>query len=802
MDVKKTGKEKAGDIFRRYLGNYFVREEGRAAIPDERLRETLVYFAKGASLALLTFIYSHSNVAFSSIPLGYAFMCSLKSFAPWSFAGLLLGAVTDPYGMALPLTLIYTALFLGRILVYRTFGMEKKTFALFSEPLKIRAIEVFASALLIAAYRASVTGFLLYDTLGAAAEIMIAPLSLLLFSYAFDKRNALTEKGELALLGVIFLSVFALDGITVFGFSLSKFAAMIITLFAAGKGGVLRGGVYGIVCGMASGIAYSPAVALIGIAYAIFKRAGNAAAFSVAALFGTVCSFYVGGVSAAREFLPELIGGIVVYSSICATSLPEKIKIFKTADPEEARRDVVAEKREEAAKRRLETLSEAFGELSKTFFTLSDKQSRVNSVDASELCDKVCDEFCPKCALHSVCWKKEYSSTSDVFRKIARGVVENGSASLDDVAGYMKNRCRKMDKLIERINELHGRLLEDLIKQNKAETVALDYEAMGHLLKEATLRHSSEYTVDEAKTKKLTEASRYLGLYAKSVSVYGKRRTSVIVGGIDLGKVRASANEVRSAYEKLLGIELDPPEFEVDGDEVSMSLTRAKRFCAEYASANKEKDGEKFSGDCICMFDTGENYFYSLISDGMGSGSEAALTSRLCGVFLRRMLEAGNSKPVALEMLNNFLRSKNTECFATVDLFEFDLMNGKASFIKGGAASSYVLRGDRIFKITSNTTPFGIVKKVNAEEVKFEIKDGDVIVMVSDGAVQTQADSAKLCEILASYRSRDLQTLADDILTCAKERSGRDDDVSVGVIRASLIRRPELKSEEELEKEA
>ena len=220
-------------------------------------------------------------------------------------------------------------------------------------------------------------------------------------------------------------------------------------------------------------------------------------------------------------------------------------------------------------------------------------------------------------------------------------------------------------------------------------------------------------------------------------------------------------------------------------------MARQRDKDGEYAAAGETKKNETFSGDLICMFENGHDFFYSLISDGMGSGSEAALTSRLCAVFLKKMLEAGNSKPVSLEMLNNFLRSKNTECFATVDLLEMDLINGKASFIKGGAASSYVLRGERIFKISSNTTPFGIVRNVNAEEVKFELKDGDVIVMVSDGAVQTQADSARLCEILATYRSRDLRTLAEEISSAAKEKTERDDDISVGVIRATLIRRPE-----------
>ena len=68
-----------------------------------------------------------------------------------------------------------------------------------------------------------------------------------------------------------------------------------------------------------------------------------------------------------------------------------------------------------------------------------------------------------------------------------------------------------------------------------------------------------------------------------------------------------------------------------------MTLEAAQRFKAEYAASSDTKKDEKFCGDMICMFDNDSDYFYSLISDGMGSGKEAALTSRLCGIFLKKM---------------------------------------------------------------------------------------------------------------------------------------------------------------------
>ena len=171
----------------------------------------------------------------------------------------------------------------------------------------------------------------------------------------------------------------------------------------------------------------------------------------------------------------------------------------------------------------------------------------------------------------------------------------------------------------------------------------------------------------------------------------------------------------------------------------------------------------------------------------MGSGREAALTSRLCGIFLKKMLAAGNSKPVAMEMLNNFIRSKNTECFSTVDLLEIDLLNGCASFIKSGAVASFVMREDKLFRIASNTMPVGITKEINAEEVKFELKDGDVIVMVSDGVGQSTEDTVRVSNILTYSWENDLKKMADKILYNARATSTRSDDISVGIIRVNEI---------------
>ena len=78
-------------------------------------------------------------------------------------------------------------------------------------------------------------------------------------------------------------------------------------------------------------------------------------------------------------------------------------------------------------------------------------------------------------------------------------------------------------------------------------------------------------------------------------------------------------------------------------------------------------------------------------------------------------------------MLNSFLRGasneKCAECSATLDLLELDLMNGRASFYKCGAAASYIYRKGRLFKLRAESMPIGILPDVDLKKNDFELND-------------------------------------------------------------------------------
>ena len=214
-----------------------------------------------------------------------------------------------------------------------------------------------------------------------------------------------------------------------------------------------------------------------------------------------------------------------------------------------------------------------------------------------------------------------------------------------------------------------------------------------------------------------------------------------------------------------------------------MECPSEKSFEVECATASVAGEREEISGDTALAFESEAGYFYSLISDGMGSGKEAKETSGFVADFLKSALEANSEGQTALKILNHTIRHKPRECSATVDLFSVDLYRGDAEFLKSGAAASYVKRGSSIFRIKSKTAPIGLMKSVDAEKIKVELEGDDYIIMLSDGIAQNAEDTPWLLELLARPPKRDIKEYADSILTAAMKNLARSDDMTVLVTK-------------------
>ena len=131
----------------------------------------------------------------------------------------------------------------------------------------------------------------------------------------------------------------------------------------------------------------------------------------------------------------------------------------------------------------------------------------------------------------------------------------------------------------------------------------------------------------------------------------------------------------------------------------------------------------------------------------------------------------------------------NEEIFATLDIVIVDLYNGKIEFIKNGACPTYIKRNKEVELVNSISLPTGIINDIDLVVYDKDIKDGDIIVMCSDGILDANIEY-KNKELWVKYMLEDIETtncqkIADVILNEAVDNSYgiAKDDMSIIVCK-------------------
>ena len=110
-----------------------------------------------------------------------------------------------------------------------------------------------------------------------------------------------------------------------------------------------------------------------------------------------------------------------------------------------------------------------------------------------------------------------------------------------------------------------------------------------------------------------------------------------------------------------------------------MTLLEAEPLAVSVGIAALKKRGEKVSGDRGSYFKTDSGVLCVILSDGMGTGSEAAKESAEIVGILEKFLRSGADPAVAMKLLNSVMLLRGGDDswgYATVDLMCVDLFSG------------------------------------------------------------------------------------------------------------------------------
>ena len=774
-------------------------QPARGKPPSEKKRSFENVFSAGMSFGF-GFLFGGTKFPLNTYPLGCALVSALPRNTLAAMFGIFVRTVylyTQGMDMLLPIICSTSLLVCRVVLNVILFGRSnlarlRRLPDSISMKMLLCAIFVFGISLVDVID----VGVSLYGMLRAMLLTVIAVAFTLLFSFFFDEAyryNPVFEAG----FGALCFSVTLGSLPFMFGdFSLGLTIAFAITLYTGFLGVPTRSATIGLLCGTVSGGFFGPVFALAGLVAGIFSDSYILFG-GLGALLVTLCSvLYFDTAEIIPEILPEISCAAIVVTFAAAFKLLPKDRFpeFSVIPEKENTAAVLWTKHcETEMEKRMLGLSKAMDSLSCMVQGLSERFRRPSPEKLTENSLAIWETYCKACPNENNCKGISELETEKISAKLTSGLLSGTKLDRERLYEITRIRCPHLDELALEMNALSAQMIEDAIRDDKTKVFALDYEIMSEIFSDIAT-HSKERRIPADKTlsERLRKAFYRAGLRAEYVLVCGDRKKIVIVTGEAIAKTALRPQEIRSICESVCSARFGNPRFVLEEGKSAFILETLPLYKAEVVMKQVPKKGEIVCGDSIATASGGEDYFYCFLCDGMGSGEEAALTSKLCRVFLEKMLVCGNPKSTTLEMLNNLLCSRNTECFATVDICEIDLVFGVASFLKSGAVPSFIMRDGRLYKISGGSFPIGILPQVSAEHTDFELCDGDVIVLCSDGIVSDADaldgdDAAHFSDLLIREWTDDLESLADKVLTYSSDFSVRMDDMSIAFLRITKI---------------
>lgn len=654
---------------------------------------------------------------------------------------------------------------------------------------------------------ASQTGFVAYDLIMLAIEsalcmvcTLIIQKSLPMVYATFGTRQVQTEE----LIGfyiLLTLSILGFNGLSIAGISIGNSLVALVIMVVALVGGVSVGAAgaigVGIICSMNS----FPATEILGVygfcgliagIMSKFNRAGIILGFVVA---NSALSLYYGGFDGGVFTIFELTLATLLFCSIPKSIIIELEQLVAKSMSS----NTVTQKSIDAITYKLNSISASFEHLATTFLDITKPRHNDNFADYTLLFDKTADKICKRCGLKFICWEREFSSTYDAMTKLIPILKEREEVKVTDVIPYFANKCVKIGEFIQELNRVHSQHKLDMLWQSRvSESKGLVSEQLfgvSKIIDSLANEVDRQFIFDTRNESQLYIELENAGIKCSDVSVfknyYGRYEVSVKTKAC--GAERKCDNEIIPIASKMLGRQMCNQQ-EACGSlqgstKCTIKLIEHEKYSVACGAARRTKDGQTECGDNYSYMPICDGKYVLVLSDGMGCGEIAASQSNTTIELLQHFLNAGFDKQSAVKMINSALLIKTSgasnECFATIDIAVLDLFSGEAEFVKIGANTTYIKNKKGIQKINSTSLPAGILSSVDMETSKMNVKDGDYIIMLSDG-VHSACDNW-IEEFLLNHNYNTPQIFADEIINEAiRMKNGKIDD-DMTVIVANIV---------------
>jgi len=443
---------------------------------------------------------------------------------------------------------------------------------------------------------------------------------------------------------------------------------------------------------------------------------------------------------------------------------------------------------------KINTIGEVFNDLAGAFGDIATATKiKIHDDELARILSAVGEQICVDCPKRSQCWEVDFYRTYHGILEIL-GQVEVNSLGMHNMPKLFKENCIRCIELLETIKLVSERNRTMTFWQKK---IVDNRQMVTEQMKAASVIISS--LADELE--KVEYDHRELSLaFQEKAAVIGCQLTAVRVTGVqEQGVIEAykmPCHGTRECVNTILplaaGLMKEKVTLhtecgnEMKAEKCKLMMQVAKRFDVNTGMASFAKDGQGVCGDTCAVIELNKGKVALVLSDGMGSGSNAEAQSTITIKFLRKLLIAGFDTEMAIKTINSMLLLRSPEeSFVTIDMAIIDTYSGQVEFLKIGAAPSFIKRVREVKEIKSSCLPVGILQQIEIQPVTSTVVVGDFIVMVSDGIMdvpQSNLDKGNwLANFLRQSVNSDPKSLANQIISQARTMSNNQisDDMTV-----------------------
>lgn len=557
----------------------------------------------------------------------------------------------------------------------------------------------------------------------------------------------------------------------------------------------------GIILGFATGnLMESIAIyGACGLVAGIFRESGKlftALSFNIIFIIVTLYS----GVFNNISFIEALVGtGIFL---LIPKKIYNKISLEINKDKKVGHFSEVrfAEIKDELTER-LKDFTEVLSIMGKSLNNLvgNDKLAIKNKGNA--LVENLSDRTCSDCDMRYMCWKRELHQTYNAFSDLIRNYENNSGAFPHE----LEKKCIKKYALVKNLEDIMNiYMVNETLKSRLGEgrkILSNHINNMSVTISEIVDEFGNELHLCTDVEKSIKKSLLKYGINFGSLICYNDKNGRIKIK-MQMENCMGSQTCIKTVLPiisetigKNMSIGSEGCNINSKNNMCEIVIEEATKYHINSHVAVATKEGEKFTGDSYSYGRTKDGNYITVISDGMGSGPEAGLESKVSVEIIEKFMEVGFDEKIAIDAVNAIMSIKfsEDEKFSTLDMNKIDLYTGNAKFMKVGAIESFIKRGNKVEVINSNTLPFGVLEEPDVDTVEKQVGNGDVIVSISDGILDVKNDGSFdttwLIEFLKSTKYRQPKDLSIAILEKAKELSGgkAKDDMTVVVSKVFAI---------------